>query len=375
MFGAGLRVGNAKMASLDKLDLVLGEDQFAIRTLSDKLRVRHRDRALNEPDHECMGHLFKTLDGHLIRGQKVFANTDRVNLDIKRIADGSLSLRISTNPNKWHHPWATSTDPGEYREFRSGLETEIDDLGISCDLSSARLARLDLARQKQLSHPLHSYHAVLHSLKARRQHKTAHQDSYRVGNRQRQISIYDKHTEANLDDSLRHLTRVEIRFLKSETTSKFTGLRLLSDLDHDITGAGFEHLQSVYSGYLESEVFSSPTGEEKVATILGYRHIASQIAQESPNGILGRFLGEIGIFEATRKAGGSDELADIITSTRDFKSDESRRRYHRRMRAQIESLFAGAISRQTIENQSFVSLYHELASFAHDEPTPISKTA
>lgn len=351
------------MASLDKLSLTLPESQFDIRSLSDKMKVRRKDRALSEIDHAATEHLITTKDGHLIRGQSVYSNTDRVNVSIRRLPTGSLSMLISTNPNKWHHPWETSTDPDAYRVFRDGLEAEIDSLGISCNLPAAQISRLDLARQRKLTHPLMSYHQVFDCVHARRQHQSRHSDSIRIGNKQRQAIIYDKQKEAKIDSQLdcANLIRFETRFLTHETTSKYTGLRSLRDLDSDIESHGFANLDYTYSAYLETEIFAKIYHEAQ--STQGDREHIEQLAAESEYRLHDRYFAEIGIFECVRRAGGSDELASLLASVRSFKSEESRNRYYRRVRSAVESRISQALSRRAPSSSEIGSLVDELMLF------------
>lgn len=354
------------MASIDKLSLVLPESEFLIDSLSSKLRIKPRDKALDESRSDELDHLVYTKSGRSLYGRSIYCNTDRVNVTISKVRDGSVSMVVATNPNKWHHPWQTSTDPAKYREFRSGLESEISEMGISCDLSSARIARLDLARQKKLSHPLRSYHPIFDALEAKRQHESRHADSIRIGNRQRQTAIYDKHIEARLEDSQRNLVRVETRFLRPKTTSRYAEIQTLADLDRCVKESSFEHLSSVYSRYLSREIFANIP--EEIKPVAGYLSHARELARESRYRLLDRFIVENGILTQVGKAGGSSELADILTiaqhAEHPFKTEQARKQYRRRMVKEIQEHFGRAMGRKTVDQQSFTSLYHEIASFA-----------
>ena len=348
--------------SIDKLNLVLPDSEFQIPMLTDAMKVKHRTHPMSEQVNLDNEYLLTTKDGHPVHGQAMFGNTPNVQVTISKRKDGTLGMLIGTNPNKWHHPFNASNDPAEYARFRSGLNDELKSLGIDCNLPGAQIHRIDLAKQKQMSSPLYSYHQVFDSIHARRQMDTRFMDTIRIGNQQRQAVIYDKQKELGLPLEHKDLVRLETRFLKSETSSKYTGLKSLSDLDRNISSDGFHHLNQVYCSYLNDEVFRYI--RDKREQVRSIAEQAKAIAKDHPNKVLSELITANGIVSTIQEAGGIAPLAQIVTNARIFTSDESQQRYFRRVRSDIETRLDRAMSIISPQNRTFVDLFDEIASFA-----------
>lgn len=352
------------LASIDKLRMTVRD--FEIERPSEQLNIKHRDRKLSTPDRDETGFLLRTKYGADVYGQKIYANIpDVMSIDISQIPDGTLALKIETNPNKHHHQWEPATEPEQYLAFRRRIETSLSDIGIGCDLSSASISRLDLAKQKRLFQPLGTYHQVFAQIKAKRQQETKHGDTYRVGNGQRQTAIYDKHIESKLPPEYRNLIRLEHRFLSPRTVSRYSGLLSVSDLDREIRTSGYNGLTETYNTYLMSEILSKFDRERMVAE--SEREHIQQIAAAHPNKLFEIYIGNLGIDTAIAKHGSISNLAANLTDAREYANIESRNRQYRRAIAKIESQIAARHQFRRGNRSAFnnlTRLFDEIASFA-----------
>lgn len=351
------------LASIDKIWLTIRD--FEIATDTGNLKIKQRDRTISEPDGDSSGYLLRTAYGKDISGQRIYANTDRLNIDISRVSDGTLALKINSNPNKHHHEWQPSTDPDQYRAYRRQIEADLTELGISCSLTGATISRIDLAKQKQLRHPLMTYHPVFSHIQAKRQREAKHGDTYRVGNTQRQTAIYDKHIEAKLSDEYRNLIRLEHRFMTGRSVSKYTGLHSLADLDREIATTGFRGLTEIYGTYLTGEILTT-YDRRQIDTTADFE-LMKAIARDHPARVFEIYTGNMGIHQAVQKFGSIENFAIMLTDTRQYQSEASRDRQIRRqinkIREQLRAMhrYRVATKPKTINPSD---LYDEIAGFA-----------
>jgi hypothetical protein len=135
-------------------------------------------------------------------------------------------------------------DQGQVKQAVSFLETDLKKNGISTDLYSSTLSRLDVVKQDHFRFLFPEYTPLFSLLNGKRQFKRVHGTTFTYGNKQRELCIYDKGKEVKESEGLRDVTptnvvRAELRLLFHRPVTRTTGLETTRDLvDHygDLTG-------------------------------------------------------------------------------------------------------------------------------------------
>lgn len=111
--------------------------------------------------------------------------------------------------------------------------------GLELDLPAAQVARLDLCRNAELSHPFTEYQALLETLQGRRMNQRIYSGQGALwGNRQQELCIYDKGLESAHTcgrglpqvNGAGCIARAEARFLKARKVRETVGADRLHDL-------------------------------------------------------------------------------------------------------------------------------------------------
>ncbi len=154
--------------------------------------------------------------------------------------------------------------------------------GLDFPMEKARLVRLDLAKNVELSHPVAAYTPVFGALQGRKSMNK--QDfggtGFLMGNTQRQVAFYDKGAEmhakgAELDECPVNTVRPEARFMKGRVVQQALGVETLPDLLR-----GWEKIPSTYIHSMKQDVFRAKQ-EKKIGAALDYWEHARYIMDSS----------------------------------------------------------------------------------------------
>lgn len=242
--------------------------------------------------------LFQDSSGREHVGQKAYLNSDNYQLTIK---NGYCFVQF--NANKLSHYYQLDTDR-QHREAQIlAMTHDIEQAGISADWSSAKLSRLDICKQKQLSHSLMTYHTVFAALSAKRQLSKVHGDTFLFMNKSRGTQFYDKSVESEIPD-MSNLIRAELQLKNARAVQSHTPLCTLSDL----LAMETEEITSVYNRQLQDTLFSK-TSDSDVAEDI---QLLSILQQQYPRYFIDKYLQLIGIPELVRKFGSIDAFADVL---------------------------------------------------------------
>jgi hypothetical protein len=216
---------------VDKVGLYLPYDLMEIKS-SSSVEIQGT-KALN--DSSEMPLLFVTDNGQAVHGNKGILNTDKFNFTVS----GSGGL-LTFNPSKPYHPYELCGSSDELTQRVELVTSELENFGISGDWKSAKLTRLDFAKNVQLDTPLSNYTQSLNLVNfARSRRQAQYPDGYMTGNNSRGLIIYNKSLESSLED--KGITRGELQLKNSEATKSIAG----SYTDKDLISNGLELFNKV----------------------------------------------------------------------------------------------------------------------------------
>lgn len=247
--------------SIDKLRLSVMDFQLENEVAS-SFQIQPYSFTLQEQAQQQQAgiFLFELPNGQRAIGKKAFHNSTKgFTADLQLTPRNELMLSVHLNPNKLLHEWKGNTDPELWQSSIKAVKDELQQIGISCNLGAGRLTRLDLAKDKQLSSPIQAYSSVMARSGAKYATTKSIEDTWIIGNKSNQLSLYDKRAEYNsrpkipakLGAAYANLTRMETRFLKSETVVKNAGFETFQQLEADIARGGFAELNPIYAEYVK----------------------------------------------------------------------------------------------------------------------------
>jgi hypothetical protein len=165
-------------------------------------------------------------------------NTDlRYNADI--VPDTPLKkgyLHISANPSKISHDYELTNDSNKIFDYYRNIVADLNKQGIETDLASAKICRLDLAKNFLLDHDLPTYSAVLEAMPGKRQFSAKYEFSHNWKNKEHQFIIYPKKRELITQNkkfnnpNIPNITRSEVKALKGRSVSRIIGIKYLGDI-------------------------------------------------------------------------------------------------------------------------------------------------
>jgi hypothetical protein len=149
------------------------------------------------------------------------------------------------------------------------VESALFAAGVTFPMDKARLVRLDLARNVELSQPVASFSPVFQALSTRKSvNKTDFGGTgFLAGNTQRQIAFYDKGAEMHskgheLDECPVNTLRPECRYLRGRVVRDSLGVETVPQLQ-----SAWETFHPAYVHSLERDVFRAKM-EEKAGSSL-----------------------------------------------------------------------------------------------------------
>lgn len=192
--------------------------------------------------------------GEPIPGAGFFLNAGQVNVDLS-----PKGLLVSFNPSKIRHSYHLLTDPVEVGRIGDEVQHTLKRNGILVNVDTMQAIRVDLAKQRQLTHPLNVYGQALSSLKGKRMTGHTYPDGYAFRNTQREAVFYNKtrelHEKSGLTIPEGRLGRMEAKWKKGRPLAKDFQFSSFGDLRM----ADPEYLTSVYRDALNRDVFRTDT--------------------------------------------------------------------------------------------------------------------
>jgi hypothetical protein len=236
------------------------------------------------------------------------------------------------------------------------------DVGVCFPIEKARLVRVDLARNIELSHPVACYSPVFGALSARKtMNKTDWGGTgFLTGNTQRQIAFYDKGAEMHskghdLEACPVNTLRPECRYLKGRVVRDSLGFETLDGLQ-----SAWETLHPAYIQSLERDVFR-PKMEEKTEASLDLYEEARFIMDGPLQRKWQGFKGDVGLLLMVERFGldaakhfAATQLVEDVTSA-------SGKRQIKRMNAELEQAdYAIKMRDSAPDGTPLKELYREL---------------
>jgi hypothetical protein len=185
-----------------------------------------------------------------INGSKAWHNAGEelgnfaVNIDCR-------GMQIVWNPSKMLGKLSGElSTPQEAYNTSEILQGYLKDIGISTDINSHKVSRIDLAKDRNMQDKVFTYSEALSLLNARRENKkTLYPDGLTLGNKSRQGCFYDKGLE--LTNEKTNQMRCELRLLKSKP------IRTALDVSHfhQVKQITPEALHTCYTDYINKDLY------------------------------------------------------------------------------------------------------------------------
>lgn len=243
-----------------------GVDKVALRVPLDGCRVRDL-RGWGEKVGRKVGEdppaFLRDASGDTVPGAGFFRQLEHAIADIN-----PSGLRVIFNPSKIRHPYHLLTDPVEVGRIGDAVERSLRSNGVDVSVDAMQLVRLDLAKQKQLTHQLSTYVPALAHLQGKRMKGHQYPEGYAWRNTQREAVFYNKAREVHEKQRLMipegRLGRIEAKWRDGRPLAKDFQFSSFGDLRRSDPAA----LTDVYRNALHRNVFR--TDPRAVQLVLHY---------------------------------------------------------------------------------------------------------
>ncbi len=309
-----------------------------------------------------VAHLFHNGE-RCVSGQRATYNTDDYQVTIAPDrAGGSPNCMIQWSARAFSGSNEVPQDRDKVVECGRHVRRSLADVGMHFPMDKARLVRVDLAQNVELSHPVNSYAPVFAALSARKSvdKQNFGGTGFLMRNTQRQIAFYDKGAEmhakgADLVDCPQNTLRPEVRLMKGRVVRDALGVERLDDL-----WRSWSAVSGAYFASLERDVFR-PQMEKKIGATLDFYQEASFIMDSELSRKWQAFKGEVGMLLLVKQMG--LEGAKHFTECRlvEDSTSEAGRRQVKRQNLDLErAAFAIKMSDCAPDKTPLQELYREL---------------
>jgi hypothetical protein len=258
--------------------------------------------ATGEPKHHQQ--LYST-GGHIITGQRAHYNTDDFQFTIAPDrGGGAANCILQFSAGAFSDSNEVPLDRDRVAQCARDVRNSLLDVGVDFPIDKARLVRVDLAKNVELSQPVASYSPVFQALSTR---KSVNKldfggTGFLAGNTQRQWAFYDKGAEMaakgrELAECPVNTIRPELRMLNGRVIKATLGSQTLDGLQ-----SAWEMLHAVYIHELERDVFR-PKMEEKQAASLNFYDEARFVADGPAKHKWQAFKGDVGVLLFVKENG------------------------------------------------------------------------
>ncbi len=207
-----------------------------------------------------------------VTGQKATFNTDDYQVTIAPDRGGGApKCIVQWSGRAFAGSNEVPMDSDRVCDVAGRVTRELEDAGLFFPMDKARLVRVDLAKNVELSHPVASYTPVFGALQGRK--SMDKQDfggtGFLMGNTQRQVAFYDKGAEMyakgmELEECPVNTLRPECRLMRGRVVSAALGVKTLEDLRR-----GWEKIPGAYVHSMEQDVFRKKM-ETKIGAALDF---------------------------------------------------------------------------------------------------------
>jgi hypothetical protein len=296
----------ARVSVQSGLDAVhLHIKDFTIRQLSSEWRIKSGRQVGEAAEFFAVTEAGEPVEkpGYYINRSSKGGPSEALTLDLS-----SRGLALQFNPSTYLHPWQLSFD---LEPAYAMAKSKLQELEIDCDLQTARVSRLDLARQASMRLPTATLTPVYSILQGKRLRKVQYPgEGCSFGNKQRAAVFYDKGLQlALLKSELiqdcpppSNLLRLEARWLKQESCGKGAGVGTFADL----LSATSEGLLSRYRSFVKADVFKLTEADLQYSIPFDFESEAALLSSYlQREGGLKAYLLAISATELLKRWGGS----------------------------------------------------------------------
>jgi hypothetical protein len=298
-----------------------------------------------------------------VTGAKAFYNTENFNLSIVPHRENDSALVLV------HFSGAAYSDNNlePMDEERSicaarAVQADLFEAGCDFDVMKAKITRLDIARNSELSHPVASYAPVLAAINCRKRVNKVEfgATGFYAGNKSWEAGFYDKGAEMHekgfeLAACPENTIRAEMRYKKSETVRAATGCESLEDLRKNWLG-----LKPAYIKSLERDVFRAKS-EANMDRTIALHQLAAFVRESGVKREAGAFHKHLGMMQLVMLVG-AEEAKNFIAEEFGYDPDtEAGRKQIARLGAMYDQVaFSLAMEESTTTGTLVKELYREL---------------
>jgi hypothetical protein len=298
-----------------------------------------------------------------ITGSKAFLNKDNFSLSIVPHRENDSSLVLVHFSGAAYSP--DNSNPMDLEAtFRAsyGIKDELAALGCDFDMMKAKITRLDLARNTELSHEVSSYSPVFAAINCRKRVKKVEHGGtgFYAGNKQWETGFYDKGAEMHekgieLAACPEKTLRAEMRYLKSATVRAAVGVETLADLKEKWLG-----FKPAYKQSLERDVFRAKP-EENIERSIALHALADFIRESGVKRSADAFHKHLGMMTLVQMVGPEEATEYMALEFGYDHRTESGRKQVARLRAIYEQVsFSLQMDETTTRGTLVKELYREL---------------
>ena len=218
------------------------------------------------------------LGGTPIYGSKAYINHEQgqFNLNIN-----PFGLQIICNPSKMVHPYHLLQDETAIAKQVLSIENECRKLGVSFDVMTSPLSRVDIAKQDKLPRLFAHYDKALNTMRMKGSPKSKavyNYQSYSMGNKQNEVIFYDKFKEMENQNS--DFCRAEYKLKTTSSVRK----KLEAYCFRELLANGRESWLKTYDHFFEQKIFRTMGQTEMVFDVTGLAHFIKSLVDANPNG-------------------------------------------------------------------------------------------
>jgi len=264
------------------------------------------------PLFRCAGKKYLQPDGEIgemVWGSRAYHNAPKemgnlsINIDFR-------GCEITFNPSKLLGKFSGElATPEEVHQTAGVIEKYLSEIGISTNLSSYKLTRVDIAKDREMDDLFFTYKPAIVLLKSPRQKtRREYDDGISFGNKQRQDCFYDKGLEMNPEDGGSKLMRSEFRLLKSESVdsvlniSHFMQLKDMSPQD----------ISDVHIKHITKDLFKIKTPEQQSFSFMGDVALLKTFREQGKRNAVMEWVMLMGISNLVETRGGIDGIKLIL---------------------------------------------------------------
>jgi hypothetical protein len=205
-----------------------------------------------------------------VQGAKAFHNADDFNVSVQPFSPSqpqSIGCQVQFSVPKLAN--GSNYEPADFAATEAALvtiECELASIGITTNIKTARLSRLDACRSVRTSEPYQAYAPVLARLQGQRVAKRDYGTTFLWHNTVQEVCVYDKREEMkrrkkNLARVPRNVVRFEHRLLKARKVRDVLGFGTAGDLLQ-----GFDQVAVGYKAAMEKQLFRDSPKEIAIST-------------------------------------------------------------------------------------------------------------